>query len=222
MSKTKEVERELGQLAVNGKIPATLCMIDLETLDVRPSAVVLSVGVAIGDPMMDLSIHEPLVYAAGGPAVSDQLAQGRTIGLSTVEWWLKTPARAAEAGQLIKNSCSPRQEGFTSLLRIIRESVYTAGPTAVVCSCGPSFDLTIMESLVAPCLGAGNSPLWTARQERCYRTYREMFSLLLPGSVWKQQHRPEGEDVHRADEDAKRQWLNVASGYQALVKQYKL
>jgi len=59
-------------------------MIDLETLDVRPSATVLSLGAVKFDPFSDAEPHSELYLKI---SVDDQDRLGRTTSDKTIEWW---------------------------------------------------------------------------------------------------------------------------------------
>ena len=65
---------------------ATHAMIDIETLDTRPNSVVLSVGAVKFDPYAEIEPHTKTLWR---PGVDDQLAQGRTMSNTTLEWWAK-------------------------------------------------------------------------------------------------------------------------------------
>ena len=60
---------------------ATHAMIDLETLDVRPSASVLTVGGIKFNPNTDAEPHSEFYYKL------DLDSQERTVNNSTIEWW---------------------------------------------------------------------------------------------------------------------------------------
>ena len=63
---------------------STSVMLDLETLGTRPDCVILTLGAIKFDPFSE---KEP------GPGIhfrldiEDQLAKGRTVDDSTIEWW---------------------------------------------------------------------------------------------------------------------------------------
>lgn len=74
---------------------ATHGMIDLETLDIRPSATVLSLGAVKFDPFSESEPHSELYLKI---SVDDQDSLGRTTNDSTVEWWgQQDPAIMEEA-----------------------------------------------------------------------------------------------------------------------------
>lgn len=61
------------------------CMIDLETLDTRPSTVILSIGAVVFDPDEPLADLPSLYYNL---CIQDQLGANRTISEDTIMWWL--------------------------------------------------------------------------------------------------------------------------------------
>ena len=65
-------------------------MIDLETLDVSPRSVVLSIGAIVFDfqKMEVLRTYEATLM------LEDQMAEGRTVKTSTLLWWLKQSPEA--------------------------------------------------------------------------------------------------------------------------------
>jgi hypothetical protein len=74
---------------------ATSGMIDLETLDVTPTATVLSLGAVKFDPFSDTEPHSELYLKI---SVDDQDRLGRTTSDKTIEWWSQQdPAVMEEA-----------------------------------------------------------------------------------------------------------------------------
>ena len=67
-----------------------ITMIDLETLDVSPRTVVLSIGAIVFDfkRMQTLRTYEATLQ------LEDQMATGRTVKTSTVHWWLEQSSEA--------------------------------------------------------------------------------------------------------------------------------
>jgi hypothetical protein len=74
---------------------ATHGMIDLETLDVTPTATVLSLGAVKFDPFSDTEPHSELYLKI---SVDDQDRLSRTTSDKTIEWWSQQdPAVMEEA-----------------------------------------------------------------------------------------------------------------------------
>lgn len=70
-------------------------MLDLETLDILPTAAVASVAWARFD--MDNPAQDPMVTTALLDDISRQVRHGRTMCPDTVQWWLRQPKHAQEA-----------------------------------------------------------------------------------------------------------------------------
>lgn len=68
-------------------------MIDLETLDVKPSATVLSLGAVKFDPFSDEEPHSELYIKI---QIDDQDRLGRTVSDSTIEWWSRQDPKIME------------------------------------------------------------------------------------------------------------------------------
>lgn len=150
-------------------------MIDIETLDTRPTAVVLSfAAVAFPDTEVD-----PLYRALD---VDQQLAVGRTVSADTLAWWARQPdearlaALAAPAPHLagLGSRCGSSPEGaWWAVEQALSDLELLFGHHNVeaVWACPPTFDIAILESLYED---FGRSPVpWTWRQFRDVRTLRE-------------------------------------------------
>lgn len=108
-------------------------MIDIETLDTRPSAVVLSVGWAIFDKKLldDGEVHLD---------IEAQIQAGRTIAGSTLVWWMEQDEAVRKSvfagGGSIK--------GLAVLLQSLGETYRVDQWWAN----SPNFDMVILESLL--------------------------------------------------------------------------
>ena len=86
-------------------------MIDLETLDTRPSAVVLSVGLVIWETMynppsdaLSYDIRERFMRVLN---MEEQFTRGRTVSQSTFLWWQRQdPMARAEAFHPVRQPCA--------------------------------------------------------------------------------------------------------------------
>lgn len=223
-----ETNRGLGAEAKRGAIPNRLIMIDIETLATVDKAAVLSLAATIGDPMCDLEVFAKSsnhTFCTPGPSVSDQVKMGRVVDSSTLKWWVRSSQSSKELARLLTESERPdTPTRFMAWVKRVTEEAdlkdQDGKSTAVVCSCGPTFDISIVRSLVEDMLGS-DVRLFGARQERDFRTYCEVFGSFLTDAKWgyeKSGYVPE--DPHYADEDALRQWLNVARGYQAMTDEF--
>jgi len=111
-------------------------MLDLETLDTEPTAVVLTIGVVKFNPY---TLHEPVEKKVWKPDIEAQLDSGRTTSDSTLEFWAKQPEEIRE------RAFSP--DGRQPLAEIFAElNKYTAGVNALWAQ-HDKFDFGILENL---------------------------------------------------------------------------
>jgi hypothetical protein len=146
-------------------------MIDLETLDTETSAVVLSVGMVVYDPLTivrsDLSRLHKLYYSLD---IQPQLEQGRTIGGDTVVWWSK---QSTEARQVFTEYPKTHPIGVLSnIYDMLREYRIQH-----VWGNGVDFDNAIITSL-AKSFGAPK-PL-NYKHNRCFRTLKALLGHHIP------------------------------------------
>lgn len=141
-------------------------MLDLETLDTKPTAVVTSIGIAVdlGDGAMET--HNFCLHHEDWQL---QMAEGkRTTSASTLVWWLR---QSEEARQSLAN-------GNIYLGKALRElsAIVTRYPGATWWANGAAFDFPIIRSLYEFFNGPyADRDLWSFRDERCYRTLRSLF-----------------------------------------------
>lgn len=117
-------------------------MLDLETLDTAPTAVVLSLGAVPFDPYGH--VMGPPFYVEFTNFLEQQTAVGRTISPSTVIWWMGQDAKARQVFQSKESSperCSPLWglHAFADFLK--------ANPIQNVWAKDPDFDVVILRSL---------------------------------------------------------------------------
>lgn len=142
-------------------------MLDLETLDNKPSSVILSIGAVAFDPETDavntdLTFHKFL-------RLDEQLARGRTVSESTVLWWLDQDdtARVRQIGAKREQVVHVLQ-AFTLWL----EEISDVQPQKVrVWGNGAAFDNAALASLYT---AYGMEPPWKFWNDRCYRTVKAL------------------------------------------------
>ena len=168
-------------------------MIDIETLDTLPTAVILSIGAVRFNPYDDHLINE---FSTGVDVASCQAA-GLTIGADTVRWWFRqgTTARI----EAISSDC--RLSTALSNLRWW----FLESPVEAVWSHGPSFDLVILENAYR---AIGLPHPWHHRDQRCTRTIYNLAGVSL-------KDHQEGV-AHTALADARGQARTVIAAYRAL------
>ena len=176
---------------------ATHAMIDIETLDTRPNSVVLSVGAVKFDPYAEIEPHTKTLWR---PGVDDQLAQGRTMSNTTLEWW-------AKQAEHIKDSTFT-EKGRISVHKFFAElNKYLVGVDKVWCQ-GPQFDMVILEDLFKQFDHHMNWAYWQVCD--C----RTIFNMMPvdPRKAIQQ-------DLHSAEEDAYWQAVCVQQTFQHFAVQ---
>jgi len=149
-------------------------MLDLETLDTKPSAVVLSIGAVIwktvnNNPMAPGKLHwEPVERFLRVLNIQEQVDKKRTISESTLLWWQRQEPTAKE------EAFSPLRQPVSNVLDDLRKLVTVYGYKSVE---GPginafwaspaTFDFPIWEDLA---MTFSNHVPWTYRQKYDVRT----------------------------------------------------
>jgi hypothetical protein len=174
-------------------------MLDIETLDIKPSAVILVVAAVFFDPKTGQ------LGAEFENAVSSQKDQpGRTISLDTVAWWAK---QSDEARKLAFGGTESLKRMLTNLSRFIHMN---STDQVKVWGNGKEFDCAILEhafqQLEMPCPWK----FWDTQDVRTVITLAEML-----GFNPKKERAFEG-TPHRALDDAKHQARYVADTVSAL------
>jgi exodeoxyribonuclease VIII len=136
-------------------------MLDLETLDTKGTAVVVSIGAVIFDPYSD-KMGEKFYRVLNDPA--DQQRHGRTISGDTVRWWMQQSEAAR--GALLAPGIST-----LAALSEFHQFVMTIGKTAEIWGNGADFDNVILGSLYEDY--AMNKP-WSYSRNRCFRTMKNL------------------------------------------------
>lgn len=181
----------------------TDAMIDIETLDTRPSAVVIAIGVVL------FNRREPSIKMKGLHLVfgkkefrDEQIMMGRTVDKETVIWWKgQEPAAKKIFKQANVKSMTDMFEKLTAFL--------TQGDVKyLIWGNGASFDNTIVTSLYD---SFGLEAPWKFWNDRCFRTFKgEHGHIARP---------PEFQGVkHNAEDDARQQARYLQAIYQELQK----
>lgn len=115
---------------------ATHGMIDLETLDVRPNATILSLGAVKFDPFSESEPHSELYLKI---SIGDQDEMQRSVSDSTIEWWSKQdPAIMEEALD---------QTGAVSIDEALKQINKWCVGVDEIWGHGYGFDITMLEDL---------------------------------------------------------------------------
>lgn len=168
-------------------------MIDIETLDTKPTAVVTQIAGVWFNPWTQ-ETQEAFSFTL---SAAEQEALGRTVGAATALWWMgqsEQARRTMTAGQL-------GTLDYFRALKIVRENV--AGATCIWAN-GPDFDCVILANMLG-----GSWPFW---KNRCVRTLKGMF----PERTKSIEIDPQL--AHDALEDCRHQIRQVRAVYQMLGK----
>lgn len=163
-------------------------MIDIETLDTKSTALILSIGAVEFDKYSN-RIGDTLYLEVD---IDSCLAAQRTVTKNTLKWWMQQSTKAKE----VFSSLEPHS--LERSLRILSGFVSTVKSPEL---CGPEiwangvvFDISILESSYVAC---GLQPQWDFRNIRCLRTLKA-----LPGATEiAKRVKLEGE-AHNALDDA--------------------
>jgi hypothetical protein len=111
-------------------------MIDLETLDVTPTATVLSLGAVKFNPFNDSEPHSELYLKI---SIDDQDRLGRTTSDKTIEWWSKQDSAIMEEAF--------DQTGAVSVEEALRQlNKWTVGVDEIWGQ-GYGFDISMLEDM---------------------------------------------------------------------------
>lgn len=162
-----------------------LLSIDLETLGTSESAVILEIGIVVGD-LSGKVIERFSIF----PSIDDQIANGRVVSGDTFCWWLKQSSEARKAQYDAKRVSMEHAVDMT--IEFINKHM---PGTKFVLGNAPSFDCNILVDF----LGA---KLWEFWAERDVRTARMMLA---------ENQRAKIAVEHSAVHDAEAQMLDFAT-----------
>lgn len=133
--------------------------IDLETVDTRPSAIILSIGISIFDIESGAIIDN--FYAT--PDTAEQLRTGRSLSADTLRWWMQ---QEAGARQVLAASQQPVVDVLAEL-----DAFLMGGNLGGVWGNGADFDCVILGDLYET---FGRKKPWSYSKNRCLRTLRAL------------------------------------------------
>lgn len=151
-------------------------MIDIETLDNKTSAVVLSIGAVRFDLRAPPGEFHSSFYGISIDP-EDQLAKGRTLSLDTVRWWMQQDDAARREVFDLSLERNGGVKFSTSYLLRRLTAFFQQGPVNGVWGCGPDFDNMIVGSLYET---YNEQRPWSYGANRCFRTIKK---LPFPSSV---------------------------------------
>lgn len=177
-------------------------VLDLETLGTSRNSVVCAIGVQTINPTasdgMGPSFYQIL------PDWEEQERMGRKIDSNTVKWWLKQALTNPEAAQELLPQPTPGavlRPDTCSILAELGRFIRDCAPDPEqreVWGNSSSFDNEILRSLYED---YNIVPAWTFRQDRCYRTMRELYKAKYPAAI--EAFNENKGTLHHALEDAK-------------------
>lgn len=172
------------------EIPERDFMIDIETMSLRKDAAIVAIGVV---EIVDNAITEEVFSVR--VSLESSLRRGLHVDGGTVEWWL----RQIDAARRVFDE--PAVD-LDDMLDMLRNWMLSLGD-GLVWGNGAGFDLAILKMAYdlhhMPCA-------WKHKQERCYRTFKELFHKVCPEPEDESE-----EEKHNALWDARFQATHLVS-----------
>lgn len=142
-------------------------MLDLETEDTAPTAVIIQIGMVLFNP--NDPDQAPYALPALYPNRLHQRSRGRTYSQSTLDWW-------AQQSDAAKTVYTRPQEECTDVINAIGAAMtgFPGGPVTHVWGNGVGFDNVILRSFFET---FGAEPPWKFWQDYDFRTLKQ-----LPGA----------------------------------------
>ena len=150
-------------------------MMDIETLDTKQSAVVLSIGAVVFDPHSK-ELGEKF-YVEFTHDLTAQQRVGRTVSTDTVVWWMQ---QGAAAKQIFADPSPegvrrvPTAQGLAEFASFVARN---GGKEVELWGNGSDFDNVIVGSLYD---SFGMAKPWSYGKNRCYRTMKRAFGENVP------------------------------------------
>lgn len=173
-------------------------MVDIESLDVLPTGVILSIGAVKFDPLAGRMGEEFLRNIDTASCT----ALGMTIDPETQEWWKR---QSPEAWAATQDNQVPIRDALAEFAAFSQGDAPDAELALIWCK-GPSFDFTMLTNAYRVC----GIPLpWQFRQERDLRTAiqlaQDLYGFEKPAHLGV---------LHSALDDARHQALVLVGIYQ--------
>lgn len=160
-------------------------MLDIETLDTRPSAVVLSIAAVRFDINNVDSFSQEFQFHAHID-IDSSMAYGRTVSGSTLMWWMSQNEDARS--QVLYGKRKPMKEVVEQLGQFIKSNDRVWGN-------GAAFDNVIASSLFKD---VGIKQPWRYSNDMCYRTMKNLYPDVKPPVFVGVQHDAMDDAVHQA------------------------
>lgn len=174
-------------------------MLDLETLDVKPGAVILSIGaVAFGLTDEGKTLVSPDCFYERLD-IDEQLAKGGTVSGNTLQWWFQQSDKARMAATASPNGAKFVLGRFNNwYLKFVR----LTGHRPKIWGHGATFDLPILEAAMHR---HDVQPVWDFRAGRDTRTLFDIAGKKMGdfGTVNQNEHDSLADALFQCDETGK-------------------
>jgi len=174
-------------------------MIDLETLDTRPGAVILSLGAVFFDPVKGLGDAFHLIISR-----ADSELMGLTVSADTLAWWEKQSDEAKKTLHAASSVAALEPSAVFGEFNKFLSRAEGGASKVKLWGNGSDFDNVL---LIAAYEAAGVKPNWRYYNHRCFRTLKK----LAPAVKVDRQG-----TYHNALDDAKTQAEHAIKIYQHL------
>lgn len=147
-------------------------MLDLETWSVRSTAVIVSIGACVFNPMDEGALAT--FYESVNPC---EPLPGAQIDPATILWWM-APERAEARAHLLGGPSLPLDQvlrRLTAWAKVMQDHVGD-GEEIRVWGNGANFDNVILRESYRM---AGQEPFWSPFADRCYRTVKSLSDIKL-------------------------------------------
>lgn len=181
-------------------------MVDIETLDVKKTACILSIGAVTFDPyeVKDVTFYRNI-------SIESNVKYGRTINGETVEWWFKQDKKAQDG--LFNPKPMGLLQAMDAFTVYIKDNLKDKNGIWVN---GANFDLTILRDVF---LTLGMDFPWEYKQECCIRALRKMGPTIdLKYADYKEKTKG---TMHNALDDAKLQAQYVVDFWKKISQNKK-
>lgn len=145
-------------------------MLDIETLDTEPTAVVLSIGAVAFDPQGDSLVGAPAFYVEAND-LKFQQDMGRTVSAETVKWWMQQNVLAKRVFSESPDPAILRLSTIDMLISFDAFILANGGDKALIWGNGSDFDNIIVGSLYTD---FEMKRPWTYNRNRCFRTMKAL------------------------------------------------
>jgi DNA polymerase III epsilon subunit-like protein len=183
LAEVEELLRRYRQRRTREREPMKNVMIDLETVSLRPTAAIISIGAVVFD--VEEERLGPEFYSTID--LNSSLLLGLSREQGALDWWAKEENR--EARDKLTIDAKPLPDVLSSFNKWLGNDTTQIVPW----SNGATFDIVILKNALETC---GLSVPWKYFNESCYRTLKRLYpQVLMPRQTLK----------HHALEDAKYQ-----------------